>query len=93
MKNVISKMTGKRIEEIDGDTVCEVLDILAEYLSGKVLQSPIELNINFARKQVDGVGYVLLGYDGNIYASIQVGDSKLGTATSAVAKVTFTDVK
>lgn len=85
LKALVSKMTGKDISEVSGETVCDILDQIVEayeLTSGGV--TPVTINsmeFTFPVKHVDGVGEVLVAQDGLMVISLKMSNGKSVPAT------------
>ena len=96
LKALISKMTGKDISQIEGDSICDLLPQITEaYQVGEGAGAsgpsnvavPTALDITFARKQIGTDGKFILGDKGTMDIDLILSDG-----TIIPANITFTDV-
>lgn len=95
LKALLSKMTGKDISQIEGETVCDLLNQITEAYevgggsngSGTFSVVPKALDVTFARKQIGEDDKFILGDKGTMDIDLILSDG-----TIIPANITFTDV-
>ena len=84
LKALVSKMTGQDISEVNGETVCDILDQIVEAYTAPddgeatTIQS---MEFVFPVMHVDGVGEVLVAQDGLMTISLKLTNGKSVPAT------------
>lgn len=87
LKQLISKMTGKSVDEIEGETVTDMLEQLVAVYQGGETNSPKALTLNFERKEVEQYGLFVVGENNTMSASLELNDGTVIPAKIVVKTV------